>query len=89
MKISTSHVSTERYNDSLVYRFKVLIDGVAIQHENGVDDDEKPKIENKIFSVQVQDGCCEKKAITEFLKKIKCGFEKRDDVNPETPSIEI
>lgn len=89
MKINTLHVSTERHNDSLVYRFKVLVDDVVIKYQNGVDEDEQPQIEDKIFSIQVQDGCCEKKAIREFLQKIKYGIEKCDDANPETPSIEI
>lgn len=86
----TQQCSNHVFNNSVVYCFKILVDGVSVKNttpDNPPLDAENPEpgwvgvYSDRIFHVQVQDGSDANQAILAYVTKFKTEQE-----NPPTPA---
>lgn len=71
--VTFEQVSKERYNNTIIYRFHLFVNGVKVLQpepsNEGVPEEEIPEPVNlpEEYAIQVQDGCCPKRALKEFI----------------------
>lgn len=71
--VTFEQVSKEKYQDTVVYKFHLLVDGVKVLQpepsNEGIPEDQIPEPSNlpEEFTLQVHNACCPKQALKEFI----------------------
>jgi len=85
MVITAEQIRKERYGDSTVYYFYILVDGIRVQRQ---DNPEEPEVDRE-FGSQVQDGCCQNEALIGILTRYKQTLTEAPSEDDMDPTISV